>query len=106
VAAKGAIPPETTAVDRKQIMQRMLQTLLAERFKLVVSRDAREQSVYAIVVAKNGPKLQKSALDEKDCANRTITFGNPESCHSFAGGIGRGLYGQAVDMADLAEFGE
>src|SRR5262249_53767853 len=43
-------------------------------------------------------------LEEKDCADRTIAFGNPESCHSFGGGVGRGLHGQAVDMADLAGY--
>jgi len=36
----------------------MLQTLLADRFKLRAHRETRETSVYAIVVAKNGPKFQ------------------------------------------------
>ncbi len=36
----------------------MLQALLAERFKLVVHRGTRELSVYALVVAKGGPKFQ------------------------------------------------
>src|SRR5579862_4242935 len=46
----------------KQVPQ-MLQTLLAERFKLVVHRETRDQPVYALVVAKGGPKLKPSEPD-------------------------------------------
>ncbi len=38
----------------------MLQELLNERFKLAAHREMRELSVFEIVAAKNGPKLQKS----------------------------------------------
>lgn len=38
----------------------MLQTLLAERFKLAVQMETREMPVYALLVAKNGPRLQVS----------------------------------------------
>lgn len=46
----------------KQVPQ-MLQTLLADRFKLVVHRETREQPVYALLVAKGGPKLKESEPD-------------------------------------------
>jgi uncharacterized protein (TIGR03435 family) len=46
----------------KQVPQ-MLQTLLAERFKLVIHRETKDQSVYALVVAKGGPKLKESEPD-------------------------------------------
>jgi uncharacterized protein (TIGR03435 family) len=36
----------------------MLQMLLAERFQLKLHHETKELSVYALVVAKNGPKLQ------------------------------------------------
>jgi uncharacterized protein (TIGR03435 family) len=36
----------------------MLQALLAERFKLAVHRDTKEHAIYAMVVAKGGPKLK------------------------------------------------
>jgi bla regulator protein BlaR1 len=38
----------------------MLQTLLAERLKLALHRETRDLTVYAMVVAKDGPKLQES----------------------------------------------
>jgi uncharacterized protein (TIGR03435 family) len=38
----------------------MLQTLLADRFKLTVHRETREQAIYALVVGKGGPKLHES----------------------------------------------
>jgi len=41
----------------------MLQNLLAERFKLAVHREQNPVPVYALVVAKNGPKLQPAAPD-------------------------------------------
>jgi len=85
-------------------MRQMLQTLLADRFKLKVHHEMKEGLVYALVVAKNGPKLEKAKLEEKDCANRVLDALDPTSCHRFMGGQGQGMQGQAVDMQDLAEF--
>ena len=42
----------------KDQIPEMLQALLAERFKLSIHRDRKEQPVYALVVGKVGPKLQ------------------------------------------------
>jgi uncharacterized protein (TIGR03435 family) len=39
-------------------MQQMLQSLLLDRFKLVINRETRQMSVYDLVVAKGGPKLR------------------------------------------------
>ena len=41
----------------------MLQTLLAERFKLTVHRENRELPVFALAVARNGHKLRASTTD-------------------------------------------
>ena len=41
----------------------MLQALLTERFKLTLHRSTTEQSVYALVVAKGGPRLKESPAD-------------------------------------------
>jgi uncharacterized protein (TIGR03435 family) len=40
--------------------RQMLQSLLEDRFKLRVHREMRAAPVYALLVAKNGPKLRKS----------------------------------------------
>jgi uncharacterized protein (TIGR03435 family) len=50
--------------QRKVATQRMLQALLADRFKLALQRGAKELPVYALVIAKNGPKLQESTPGE------------------------------------------
>jgi uncharacterized protein (TIGR03435 family) len=41
----------------------MLQALLAERFKLTYHREKKDQSVYALIVGKGGPKLVESPPD-------------------------------------------
>jgi uncharacterized protein (TIGR03435 family) len=41
----------------------MLQTLLADRFKLTIHREHKEQSVYALVVAKGGAKVKPAEPD-------------------------------------------
>ena len=45
----------------------MLQNLLADRFKLTLHRETRDQSVYALIPGKNGPKLQKSEIEVSSC---------------------------------------
>lgn len=51
--AEGASAPEQ--------IRPMLQSLLADRFQLKIQRDSREMPVYALVVGKNGSKLQPSS---------------------------------------------
>jgi uncharacterized protein (TIGR03435 family) len=52
IVAKAAAPaPEATILQ-------MLQTLLAERFKLVIHRESKEIPAYALLVGKSGPKLK------------------------------------------------
>jgi uncharacterized protein (TIGR03435 family) len=46
-------------------MMLMLQTLLAERFNLKVHRETRQDNVFALVVAKGGPKLQPAKDTQK-----------------------------------------
>ena len=44
----------------KEQVPQMLQALLAERFKLAIHRDTKEQAVYAMVVGKSGIKMKES----------------------------------------------
>jgi uncharacterized protein (TIGR03435 family) len=43
----------------------MLQRLLGERFKLTFHREPKEFSIYALTVAKNGPKLKESVAPDE-----------------------------------------
>jgi uncharacterized protein (TIGR03435 family) len=104
VAEKDAIPNGTASVVRDEILRSMLQTLLAERFGLKVLRESKELPIYALVLAKNGPKLQASTLGEKECSDEPVSNTVGARCHQFGGGQGRGLHGHAVDMSDLVQF--
>jgi uncharacterized protein (TIGR03435 family) len=44
----------------KEQIPEMLQALLAERFKLAVRRETKEQTVYALLVSKDGSKLKEA----------------------------------------------
>ena len=44
----------------------MLQSLLAERFHLVMRHDTREMPVYALVVDKNGPKFKEASESDRE----------------------------------------
>ncbi len=52
------LPPD----EAKLVKERMLQELLADRFHLKIARQTKQMPVYALVVAKNGPKLQPSKM--------------------------------------------
>jgi uncharacterized protein (TIGR03435 family) len=51
----------------------MLQPLLAQEFKLAVHQERRPMDVWVLTVAKNGPKLQKSAGSGPPDCKRTVT---------------------------------
>ncbi|MBZ5612140.1 MAG: TIGR03435 family protein [Acidobacteriia bacterium] len=61
-------PPDPRSMTDAQMktareqMQQRLQGLLAERFQLVIHRETKEQSVYALVVGKTGSKLKESQV--------------------------------------------
>lgn len=89
----------------KAIKQRMIQALLADRFKLALSRTTKELPVYALVIAKNGPKLQQS----KETSPSPEEPNAPKTPGSFKGGhmmrMGNGeLNAQQVPMAFLVQF--
>jgi uncharacterized protein (TIGR03435 family) len=101
VAGSGAIPADASVKVRNEKIRLMLQSFLADRFKLAVHTEILERPVYALVVAKGGAKLQKAGIEEKDCANRATDPPDVHSCHVQIGGMGRGIHGEAIDMSDL-----
>ena len=51
--------PDGSSTDQ---IPEMLQSLLADRFKLELHRDTKEHAIYAMVVAKGGPKLKAAEV--------------------------------------------
>lgn len=66
----------------------MLQSLLAERFDLVLHRETRQFSAYALVIGKGGPKLHPAAA--------------PEGSYRFRAQEGHAV-GFSISMAMLAD---
>jgi uncharacterized protein (TIGR03435 family) len=65
IDARAADPKVTRAEFRQ-----MVQNLLADRFQLKVHRATKELPVYALVVARNGPKLVDAKNDDGDAGMR------------------------------------
>jgi uncharacterized protein (TIGR03435 family) len=100
-AEPGAIPAGDTPDERAERMRAMLRTLLAERFRLKIRDETKDLPVYAIVLAKGGPKLKAAEIEEKDCGSDAA---KDIDCHNFHGGRGRGLHAKAANISDLALF--
>jgi len=101
----AAIAPGEGAPSKENV-RLMLQALLADRFQLKVHRVTQERPVYALVVAKNGPKLKESAPDEESSVtasgDRTaqITMANV-STERLAIQLSGGLDRPVVDKTGL-----
>jgi uncharacterized protein (TIGR03435 family) len=102
--------------DAEMEKQRIrVQGLLADRFKLTLHRETREMPVYALVVAKGGPRLKESATvpPDADQAGPKFAPGPPPGGGPGRGGLpvrgrgmmmGRGqLTGQAAPISLLTE---
>jgi uncharacterized protein (TIGR03435 family) len=92
--------------DRKLARQQMLQALLADRFKLVVHRETRELSVYALVIGKNGSKLKEANPDDNS-PDRTKGADGRAVTDMVRMGISGGamtMTGQAVSMPTLVRL--
>jgi bla regulator protein BlaR1 len=85
--------------------QREFQTLLADRFHLVVHRESRALPGYSLVIAKNGPKLQQAKPGETYADGIKGIPGldkGPAGPHRMMMGYGE-LIGQAVPISSLAK---
>ncbi len=92
-------------VAQKAMLRAMMQVLLAERCKLAVHRETKDKPVYALLVGKNGPKLQVAESTEPEAirAKHPKAVPIPGGGGMFAPGEPPGsmeLYG--VSMGTLA----
>src|SRR5262245_23691679 len=91
----NAIPPGRLSRESIRKMELMLQSLLADRFKLKVHTEKKELPIYALVLDKNGLKLQKAP--DRDC---DVT---PSPCRFSQIGPASGIHGQSVTLESLAD---
>jgi len=81
--------------------RRMLQALLANLFQLTLHRETKELPLYALVIAKYGPKLQEAKPGDTYPNGIKDTYGKG---HGDVMSIRRGqLTGQGIPMADLVQ---
>jgi uncharacterized protein (TIGR03435 family) len=113
-AARGGIGPAAVPGTGPNPMQLMIRSLLAERFKLVVHTETKEQTIYALVMARSdgrlGPDLKKSDVD---CAALMANArgrgpmpppGPPQPGERMPCGIRIGPGNLVVGGASLAQF--
>lgn len=70
VAAMGKLLPE----EKFERFRLMMQSLLADRFKLKVSTQMKEIPVYALVVAKDGPHLTEAKVSPEETMHHMPTL--------------------------------
>jgi len=64
-------PPNPSVAD----LRLMVQSLLAERFKLTFHTEDRGMAVFVLTVAKNGPRLQKASGGRQNCMWKKTEIG-------------------------------
>jgi uncharacterized protein (TIGR03435 family) len=85
-------------------MKAMMQTLLAQRFKLVFHREKKELRSFALVTAKGGAKLKQAASDEVPFRqnSRMGTEARATTMSEFADFLGGPVEKPVVDKTGLA----
>jgi uncharacterized protein (TIGR03435 family) len=89
------------------VLQDMLKTLLAERFKLLVREETKDAPIYVLALASRdgqlGPKLRRSTYPCPDLGAGPPPPPDPERQKNCASSIGYGtLVGRAMPMEQLA----
>jgi uncharacterized protein (TIGR03435 family) len=103
VQAKGPLVPineRTPAQYRRSIppeVRKMLQAMLADRFKLTLRHETQERSLLALTAVSEGPRLKPSRIAADPSV--TFTFG---SAHGNRADVSTLLTGKRADMTLLA----
>jgi uncharacterized protein (TIGR03435 family) len=85
--------PEGDANVTGEQLRPMIQALLADRFKLTLHKETKEMPIYALVVGKNGPKMQESEFQDNGSGPAPGPGGGPGPVKGggpMMGGGGRG----------------
>jgi uncharacterized protein (TIGR03435 family) len=75
--------PDIAGEPDQQQRNSLVRKLLAERFGLKVHTEQREMPVYALIVAKSGPKLKSSAHDPHDVPDLSGSGNSVQQSMSF-----------------------
>ena len=87
------------------VRQHMLQTLLADRFKLTIHRETKELAIYSLVVAKGGSKLHEAKPGDTYPNGIKGFDGRPAPPGSHLMRMGRGeLTAQSLGMEQVAHL--
>ena len=103
---------ESGANPTPEQLRLMLQNVLADRFRLKLHREMRPLPVYALVIAKNGPKVREISKEEFD--NQPKYKGMParwpeltqSTLIMFVGSLARQLDRPVVDQTGLTGYYE
>jgi bla regulator protein blaR1 len=91
--------------EKEPARQHMLQTLLADRFKLTVHRETKELPIYSLVVAKGGSKLQEAKPGDTYPNGIKGLDGRPAPVGAHLMRMGRGeLTAQSLGMEEIAHL--
>jgi uncharacterized protein (TIGR03435 family) len=84
--------------------RQMLQTVLADRFKLAVHRETKELPVYTLVIAKNGPKLQTAKPGDTYANAPKFPDGTSAGAGVIRPGPEGGIIAQAIPITSLLRY--
>jgi uncharacterized protein (TIGR03435 family) len=99
----GKAPAETPVPE----LRRMLQTLLTDRFKLVIHHEQKERAYLALTVGKKGPKLPEARDVTNTAGNRQIMgaiISNRMSIEQLTTLLSRFLHQPVLDMTGLTGY--
>jgi bla regulator protein BlaR1 len=99
-----SVADELQSLDQDQRLaanQRMLQQLLANKFKLMVHSEAKVLPQYALTIAEGGSKLQKATPGDTYANGVKDPLGHTGGNLMFAMGKGGSVTGQGVPIANL-----
>ena len=107
IEARGQLKPGVKVAEQINLM---VQALLADRLKLKVHRETKEMPIYAMTVAKNGPKVQAlrgirclDPIGGDEPSADDIASGSIQSCGGYSDGPGQ-ILSPTVTMAKLASI--